>query len=245
MRWQTVMALALVGSLAASAATADTIDFSTDPNLATEWTQYPFYSSLKVGPLTAAWNSVDQNLDLTANNTEALDGLYKTGATRSEMDGVTVTLSDYTANTPLDGPNWTCAGLVVSASANPDLFSGSASYALYFQQDYNGGIRYAVNKNGLTELHRETLGSIPSTMKLDILRDGADYVFKANGVELFRDNSNSGTALPNYFIYWGGGAGDTLSLSADNFGVVPEPTSIAMLIAAGLGLVCYAWRKRR
>lgn len=240
MRWQALACVAAVAFLAVSPAFATVIDFSANPNLATEWTQFPFYSTYQVGPNSAAWNATGENLTLTAANSEALAGLTKNGATRSDTDAVTVTYSNYVSNNAV----WTCAGLIVSASATPDLFSGSPLYAVYFQQDGANSYRYTVNKN-LEELHRVSVPSLPSTVKLDIVRDGADYVFKANGAEIWRDAAYASTSLSHYFMYWGGGAADTLSVSADNYGVVPEPSSIVLLFAGAFGLVCYAWRKRR
>ena len=249
MRWQVLAGILAVGLLTVAPVSATVIDFSTDPNLATNWTEFPFYHEAfnPGGQLTATWNGTNQNLTLTSTTSEALDGLYRTGDTRSATDGVTVTYSNYTASpTPAVSADWTCAGLAVSASASPDLFAGSPSYAVYFQEDYTNGLRFSVNKAGLTQIGNSTLGSVPGTMKLDILRDGSAYVFKANGVEICRDTTYSSTSMPYYFMYWGGGAGDTLSVSADNYGtVVPEPGALALLATALLGLLCYAWRKRR
>ena len=46
----------------------DIVDFTTDPNLATEWTSSIYYDSDSDGcPLiTATWNDVNQNLDLVS-----------------------------------------------------------------------------------------------------------------------------------------------------------------------------------
>lgn len=240
MRWQVLACVAAVALLAVSPAFATVIDFAADPNLGTEWTQFPFYSTYQVGPNSAAWNAAGENLTLTSTNSESLAGLTKNGSTRSDTDGVTVTYSNYVSNNAV----WTCAGLIVSANAAPDLFDGSPLYSVYFQQDGASGFRFTVNKN-LVELQRVAVPTLPSTMKLDILRDGADYVFKANGAEIWRDAAYASTSLSHYFMYWGGGAADTLSVSADNYGVVPEPSSLVLLVAGVAGLVCYAWRKQR
>lgn len=240
MRWQVLAGALAVGLLAVSPVSATPIDFATDPNLATGWTQFPFYSSAQVGPVSAAWNAAGENVTLTSTKSEALGGLTKNGDTRSDTDAVTLTLSNYVATSAV----WSCAGMVVSANATPDLFDGSPWYSVYFQQDGASGFRYSVNKN-LSEIGRITLPSLPSTMKLDVLRDGSAYVFKANGTEICRDSSYAATSLSHYFMYWGSAATDSLSVSADNFGVVPEPSSLTLLAGGLLGLICYAWRKRR
>jgi hypothetical protein len=239
MRSQVVAGIVVVGLLTVAPVSATIVDFSTNPNLATEWTQYGFYVN-GTPNYTAAWNGTNQNLDLASTNSEGLAGLFKTGDTRSDADGVTVTYSNY-VSTPA---SWTCAGLIVSANTTPAIFDGSPWYSVYFQQDGASGYRFSVNRN-LTEINRTALGGVPGTMKLDILRDGSDYVFKANGVELCRDTAYSATSLPHYFMYWGSAANDTLSVSADNYGVVPEPGTLALAGTALLGLLCYAWRKRK
>lgn len=245
MRWQVLAGALAVGLLTVAPVFATPIDFSTDPSLGTGWTQYYFYNAFGRDQVTSAWSQPDQNLSLTATTEEGLGGLFRTGDTRSGTDGVTVTYSNYTANTPTDAGNWTCAGLVVSSGATPGIFDDPAGwYGVYFQQDYKG-MRFAAGKGLSTELGRITLSSIPSTIKLDVLREGAEWVFKANGAEIARDSSFTSSEMPHYMMYWGGGAADTLSVSADNYGVVPEPASIVILVAGAMSLVCYAWRKRR
>ena len=54
-----------------------------------------------------------------------------------------------------------------------------------------------------------------------------------------------------YFQYadWGSSVADNSYSSADGptitITTIPEPSTLAMLVTALLGLVCYAWRKRR
>ena len=81
MRWQVLCGILAVGLLTVAPVSATVIDFSTDPNLATNWTEFPFYHEAfnPGGQLTAAWNGTNQNLTLTSTTSEALDGLYRTG----------------------------------------------------------------------------------------------------------------------------------------------------------------------
>jgi hypothetical protein len=241
-----MLGVAVIACFAVSSVLAAPIDFSTDPQLSTDWTQYYFYNALGQSQVGAAWNEANQNLDLTATNEEGLGGLFKTSDLRSATDGVTVTYSNYVSNTPTVTANWTCAGLVVSTSATPGIFDDPTGwYGVYFQRDFTNGMYLAAGK-GLTQLGNKVhLDAIPSTIKLDILHDGSEWVFKANGMELARDSSFAASAMPHYMMYWGGGGSDTLSVSADNFGVVPEPSSIVLLVGAVLGLAAYAWRKRK
>jgi hypothetical protein len=226
-------------------------DFSTDPNLASDWTQYYFYNAYGRNQVASAWNASNQNLDLTATNEEGLGGLFKTADTRSATDGVTVTYSNYAATTPTHSSQWTCAGLTVSKAATPGIFDDPTGwYGLYFQEEYNadtGATRYRFSAGkGLTELGRITLDSLPSTMKLDIVHDGSAWVFKANGAEVARDSSFTASEMSHYFMYWGSGTDASVSVSADNFGTtVPEPGTLALVGSCMLGLLCYAWRKRR
>ena len=74
-----VLILGAMGAPAGAAITYD--DFSTDPNLATEWTEYAYYSSDLV---TTTWNSTDQDLDLTRPAGQSGIGLYRTVSSRSE-----------------------------------------------------------------------------------------------------------------------------------------------------------------
>lgn len=251
MRWQALAGVLAVALLPVAMASAGFTNFSTDPNLATDWTQYYFYNAYGRTNVASAWNGTSQSLTLTAANEEGLGGLFKTGDTRSATDGVTVTYSNYAATTPTHSSQWTCAGLTVAKTATPGIFDDPTGwYGLYFQEEYNADTattryRFSAGK-GVTELGRITLDSLPSTMKLDIVHDGSAWVFKANGAEVARDSSFTASELSHYFMYWGSGTDASVSVSADNFGtVVPEPCTLTLLLGGMLGLLCYAWRKRR
>lgn len=245
MRWQVLVGMVAVGLIVVAPVSATVIDFSNDPNLATAWTQFDYYNYYNVPNYsTAAWNATNQNLDLTTSGATAPGAyrcLYKTGETRSDTDGVTVTFSNYQDGNTATGWN-SSVGLLVSSIEQPYITTPSPSYSLFFEKE-NGVFDFKVLKNGLTAIKSTPVTELPSTIALQVLRDGSDYVFKGNGVELCRDSSVT-DSLPHYFIEWS--AAETLSVSADSFGTVPapEPGTLLLLATSLFGLVCYAWRKR-
>jgi len=87
-------------------------DFSTDPELASEWTQYVFYSGDLV---TTTWNSTDGDLDLTRPAGQSGIGLYRSVDTRSATDPVTLTVKEFSRT---DG-TWGFVGLMISAVPQP------------------------------------------------------------------------------------------------------------------------------
>ncbi|MBN2294916.1 MAG: PEP-CTERM sorting domain-containing protein [Pirellulales bacterium] len=253
MRWQVLVVIATLGLLVTTSVQADIIIFSVDPNLATEWTQFDYYNpyGATASTTTATWNSTNQNLELTSNlGAETADryrALYKTGATRSDTDGVTVTFSDYIGSWDSQTGHNTGVGLVVSSVEQGNILSNVPQYEFFMSQE-SGGYHYAVLKNGIAAFlyNGPMLAELPSTIELEILRDGSDYVFNANGVELVRDSSVT-ESLSYYCLSWAVSGANTLSVSADNFGTVPvpEPSMLTLLAAALLGMLCYNKRDRK
>lgn len=249
MKWRVLAGIAAVGLFTVAPVYATVVDFSADPNLATAWTQFDYYGGSAASTTTAAWDSTNQNLELTSNlGAETADryrALYKTGATRTDTDGVTVTFSDYVGSWNNALQHNTGVGLIISSIEQGTIVTNVPQYELLFAQE-GGGYHYVVARNGIAAVPYSgpTFAQLPSKIELAILREGSDYVFKANGVELYRDSVIT-TSLPYYCMTWAVSGTNTLSVSADNFGTVPEPGTLMLVTTGLLGLVCYAWRKRK
>lgn len=245
MRWQVVAGLLAVGLFMVVPASATVIDFSIDPNLSSDWTMHPFYEGgVPGGSTTATWNAGHEDLDLASTEDELAVMLSKNGTTRSDTDSVMLTLKDYNQSS---NTGWVGAELALSAVQSPGIFDDNAIYRFVV---YTGDATPQYVLKGANNLVLDVLNvaSFPSTIKLDIVRDGADYVFKINGDEIFRDATYASTSLPYYFIGWGAsgpGAANTLTVRADDFGAVPEPGTLTFLASGLIGLLAYVWRKRR
>ena len=228
--------------LAAGSVRADYVTFSTDPNLASDWTQYAFYGP---GTGTATWDSADQNLSLNASNGDTVSGLYKNGTTRADADTTTVTFS----NLDTTSPTWCVAGLAISAVQEPTLQGTYSPDQYRFElEGTSGNIVYRVLTTGGTPIDTQALATPTAPVTLSIVPSGSNYLFEGNGVTIFTE-PQLGVSLPYYAMYWGVGSNTTMSVSADNFGVpppvTPEPGTLALLTAGLVGLACYGWRKRK
>ena len=226
MKKRVLLGFLFVGMLTVTSVLADdVVDFATDPNLATEWTSSIYYDSDGDGcPLiTAAWNDVNQNLDLVSARESGVRQLFRNGTTRPDTDGATVTFSnlDYLATSS----SWNSIGLLLSSQQTLDLFDDVPVYSLIFQVDVAAdGVTptyfYKVNGSANQQLYRRDIATLPSTMKLDIRRDNSEYVFLVNDEEIFHDTTYASTSLPYYSMFWGSGPESTLTVQADDFGIV-------------------------
>jgi hypothetical protein len=252
MRRQVLAGIVAVGLFTVAPVYATVIDFSTDPNLATQWTQFDYFNANNTPQpwATATWNSTDQDLDLAANTgankAEGYRGIHKTGDTRSDTDGVTVTFSGYQGTYGSNGWN-NSVGLVVSTTENANLTAFLPSYLFLLDNDTTTGFQYKVlTGSNLAVVASKSVATLPSTLKFDILRDGSDYVFMGNGVEIARDSSVT-ASMPYYHAIWDCHNTESLTVSMDDYGTVgiPEPGTLLLLTTGLLGLVCYAWRKRK
>ena len=227
-------------------------DFATDPDLATDWTHDAHYGT--VG--TATWNAGDQDLDLTAGTSNRWSELRRTGSSRGATDPVTLEIGDLSASGP--GNDWALAGLMISQAQTPGLTGADPRY-IFDLITGNGGAdwRYDVRRDSNMVLYASPTipaASLTFPIRLDIERDGADYVFMANGSELYRSSYYAPAvqdSLQYYHITWGSGQGVAMTATVDNFGVpaaaagdIPEPATMALLGLAACGLGGYVRRRR-
>lgn len=196
-------------------------DFSTDPNIGTEWTQYVYYDTIDY--VTTTWNSSEQVLDFvsmagTGVNT-SLIGLYRTGSARSATDSVTLTVRAFSQT----GGTFGQLGLMIGDTAQPGILDSNEKYEWHIR--YTGsGYRLRARKDvgtGSFDLFSESLGnSFSGPVKLDIVRNGDDYEFYANDVLKHTATSYSSAVhdtFVNYQITFGGDSPATGTV--DDFGI--------------------------
>jgi hypothetical protein len=214
----------------ATTATGSLDDFATDPNLATQWTSYIYYSSLGGTP---AWNSTDQDLDLAKSAGNSLRGLYRTGATRAATDIVTLTVKALgrTSGT------WCFLGLMITAAPQQDYLTGAAdSYTLAMAPQsattFRNEVRrtYADGTNNF-QLYIGPTITFAGPYTLDIVRSGDHYDFKGNGATLYSTgtpaagdiyNTASRDSMIYHQIVFGGDS--AMTATVDDFGAFPPET---------------------
>ena len=219
----------LVLALAPAAQAGITFDtFTTDPNLATEWTQYSYYGTEDTTP---TWNSTDEDLDLAGGGgLGKVLGLYRNGTTRSATDPVTLTVNDLA----MSGGTWGYVALMISAGTQPSLTGGANRYEFKIIK-LAAGYRYDIKANNGTDLYADTASAFSGPVTLDIVRNGDNYDFKANGTTLVSANSFTPAqhdAMVYYEIIFGGDG--ALTGTVDDFGVIPEPATLSLLALGGL-----------
>jgi hypothetical protein len=239
---KTTLLLAAVAVLASqplqAAVTFD--DFSTNPNISTEWTQYSYFGSENTTP---TWNSIDQDLDLDGGGGGgAVMGLYRTGSSRSASDPVTLTVADFN----VAGGSWHQVGLMIGDTAQPGLLDSNEKYEWAVRWEggtYKLRVRKDVGTGSFNLFNEDIGGTFAGPTKLDIVRTGDDYQFLANDVLKYTASSYSSAVhdtFVNYQITKGGDGSGTATV--DDFGVIPEPSAVALFGLAGLGLFL---RRRR
>jgi hypothetical protein len=253
MKKKLLLTIMAIIAMAVVTAEAGLDDFSTDPSIGSEWTQYVTYVADAV---TTTWNSTDQDLDLVKDAAgESMIGLYRTDDhERSAMDPMTLTVKDLSRGAGASG-SWAVVGLMISAVAEPDyVSSGADSYT--FRMDQNGagaqpdggGVSSYIFQiaRTLADGAGRYLYTSPSAItfsdpvKLDIVRVGDDYQFLADGVLLYTSGDAAGdfydTAAKDSLVNYGIVVGSDVVMTAtvDNFGVVPEPATMALLAFGGL-----------
>ena len=247
---KTTLPFAAIALLAATpvlhAATSVFDDFSTDPNIGSEWTEYSYYETENVA---TTWNSMTDDLDVAHTAVGAGNGfgLYRTGTMRSTTDSVTMTVNSLSRS----GGSWGFVGLMISAVPQPGYVTTTDdSYTLRMNPDTAGNFQFMVGRTvndgaGTWPLFTGTGEAFSGPYVLEIERVGDDYVFKANGATLYTTDGLGGdiydTAakdlLVNYQIVTAGDG--SITANVDNFGVVavPEPSTTALLGLGGLALI--------
>jgi hypothetical protein len=252
---KTALTVATVAFGAALSLPAAVIDFSTDPNLAGDWTEYVAFETDKVA---ATWNPTDQDLDFVSTAeggaSSSVIGLYSNGSSRSTTESVTMTVNalDRTAG------GWGFVGLMISAAPQAhNYISGTTdSYTLRMNALASGDFQFAVWRtvaDGASyDLFTGTSQTFSGSYVLDIERNGAgEYEFSANNVPIYTTSAaitggdfydaTAKDSLLNYQIVFGGDG--AMTATVDNFGVIPEPGTYALL--GGLFALSFVMVRRR
>jgi len=227
-------------------------DFSTDPNIATDWTNTAHFGSTG----TATWNSGDEDLDLAGGGGNRWSLLRRTAATRGATDPVTMQIIDYSPT--VASGDWATTGLGIISDPTATAFDTVPRYLFLLTSDGSGNGSYSVRRDSNVSLFTSStfpLASLTFPITLDIVRNGDDYDFKVDGSTLYTATYYSAAqhdSMPYYHISWGNGglAGTVVSATVDNFGVppvaavIPEPATFTLW--AGLfGLIYFAGRRQR
>jgi methionine-rich copper-binding protein CopC len=199
-------------------------DFATNPNIAGKWTRYSYWGTESV---TSTWNSTDQDLDLQQTGNSIL-GLYRTYTTRSATDTVTLTVKDFARTSG----SWGYVALMISAGPQPSITDGANRYEFRILKG-GSGFEYQVKANNGTDLIADTpTATFSGPVTLQIVRNAANYEFKANGSTLATGSTFTSAqhdAMVYYEIVFGGDG--TTTATVDNFGIPPPPPPNGTLIS--------------
>lgn len=180
-----------------------------------QWSQYEYFGPRSV---TVSWNKDTEDLKLQKGGGSAVAGLDRTGHGRASADLVTLTVKGVEA----PGKPWGQVGLMVSSVPQPELFDSHARYEWVVRHETNGpGWVYRVRKDvgsGSYELYSSDPVDPAATVKLDIVRNGVNYDFLANGVLHY---TTGGSADDRYeveardaMVYFGVTFGGSSAMSA-------------------------------
>ena len=209
------------------------VDFNTEPNLDTEWTEYVYFTGDLVTP---TWNSTDEDLDLVKTHGGGGVGLYRTGITRAATDSSILTALTVKELGRTSG-TWGFLGLMVSVIPQPGyITTGDDTYTLRMQPTGPAApttFTFQVTRTYLDGtvdyvLH-QSLSPITFSgpYVLDIKRVGDHYAFRVNRETLYTTTGIApdfyGTAVKDSMVYYeivmvGDGA---MTATVDNFGVRP------------------------
>jgi len=183
-----------------------------------QWTQYGYFGPRSV---TIGWNKETEDLSLRKGNGAAVAGLYRTGLGRIPTDLVTLTVKGIEAV----GKPWGQVGLMISTVPQPQLLDSQARYEWVLRHEDGGaGWVYRVRKDvgsGSYELYSSELVDPAAPVKLDIVRNGNNYEFLANGVLHYTTGDSYDVKTRDAMVYFGVTFGGSTAMSAtvDDFSV--------------------------
>lgn len=159
---------------------------------------------------------------------------------------------------------WLAFGFVYSSttpSTSSSFFTSSTSYGAYALTSYSRSAATTVsakmyrgkantNQVGTTQTYTGVAATTYNTIKEVLDTTGAAWTIKwyCDGAEI-GSSSYTATTNPTTINYVGFGTRCGATGGIDNFSLtsttIPEPGTIALLAAGMLGLLAYAWRKRK
>jgi cytochrome c551/c552 len=173
------------------------------------WTAYGYHGKPKVG---ATWDSTTQELVLQTSVSGVL-GLRRIPQ-RQPTEWVSLTVKSVSAT----GKPWGQVGVMIATAEKPQLLGSTPKYEWLVRRETNGAAwDYRVRKDvGTKNFELYSSGPIdPATrVKLEIVRNGDSYEFRANGKLHYRSGDNPqdryDLATKNAMLYQGitfGGGG--------------------------------------
>jgi hypothetical protein len=242
---KTALTVATVAFGAALSLPAAVIDFSTDPDIAGSWDNH-----VQLGTAgTATWDEPNEDLDLAVATGDKWALLSPTGATRGADESITLDVTSVSASSSRT-TDWTFVGLAISSTETPS-FTADSMYTFRLASvgtNINNGLwKYQVLDGTQAAIYESASSFSFGSLTMGIERNGDEYDFVANGSTLFTSSSTytaaENDAMVNYHIAYGSGTFTTLDATVDNFGVIPEPGTYALL--GGLFALSFVMVRRR
>ncbi|HAR67051.1 MAG TPA: hypothetical protein DCR55_12670 [Lentisphaeria bacterium] len=257
----TILFTPLIGSLLALTGTSASAgmfdDFSIDPNITTEWTEYGYYNNTDA--TTPSWDSGNGELDL--NKPTGLNGLglYRTGMARTPTESVTMTVNSFS----MASGAWGFMGLMLSTILQPAYVANTPAgfadtYTLRLSGVNTTDFRFKVTRTWRDGTGDYVLYESPADITfsgpyaLTVERVGNEYVFKVDGAAIYTTGTAGGdfystavkdTMLSYQIVLAGEGV---INASVDDFGV-PGATAadqyqqVVNVDVQGGNQAAYAW----